>query len=165
MAQAVIALGSNIPSRKRHLETAVQHLKALEGAEVMDRSRIYETPAVGGPPQGPFLNAALSIQATLEPLALLSVLLLIEKKMGRTRTERNGPRIIDLDIIFYENRLLSDPRLELPHPRFRERGFVLWPLQDIIPHFVDPVTGRSVSALLEDWMASGGEVFPISGRL
>lgn len=165
MARVAIALGSNIPPRRNHLHCAMEEFEAEAQIEVLNRSRIYETPPVGGPPQSLFLNAAAWVRTPLPPMALLSRLLAMEKKMGRVRTERDGPRIIDLDIILYENRLQSHPHIELPHPRFRERGFVLCPLHDIIPHFVDPLTGLTVAALLDEWKASGGELFPITGPL
>ena len=165
MSRAAIALGSNIPPRRAHLREALERLEAVEDLEILNRSRIYETPPVGGPAQGPYLNAALWSRTRRAPLSLLSLLLDVEKKMGRVRAEPDCPRIIDLDIIFYENRIYSHPLLELPHPRFRERGFVLCPLLDIIPHFVDPLTGLRVADLLNEWMASEGELFPISGQL
>ncbi len=152
MGNAVIALGSNIPPRRRYLQRALERIGALADSKVLNRSRIYETAPVGGPPQGPYLNAAVKIRTGFAPLELLDRLQAIEMDLGRAQNEPNGPRTVDLDIIFYGKIVLDDPRLRLPHPRFRERGFVLFPLNDIIPRGLDPETGRSVSALLDAWL-------------
>ncbi|MHC4943536.1 MAG: 2-amino-4-hydroxy-6-hydroxymethyldihydropteridine diphosphokinase [Planctomycetota bacterium] len=157
MVEAAIALGSNIPPRRRRLKEAMEEIRGLEGSRVLRCSQVYETEPVGGPPQGWFLNAALLIETPLSAPALLDALLAIETRMGRERKIRNEPRVIDLDIIFYGEKTLESPSLTLPHPRFRERGFVLLPLCDIIPAFVDPLTNRDLATLLNDWKAGGGE--------
>ena len=157
MAIAAVALGSNIPPRRNHLIRALEAIDSTPGIRILERSRIYETEPVGGPPQGLYLNAAVTVETVHAPLDLLRMLLGIEKEMGRRRAERNEPRIIDLDIIFYGDLILDDPLLELPHSRFRERGFVLLPLNDIIPGFVDPETGKTVSDLLGTWQSAGGK--------
>ena len=156
MASAAVALGSNITPRRRHLSEACSRIASLEGCRIVDRSFIYETDPVGGPPQAMYLNAALVLRTGRTPENLLDALLRIEVEMGRVRSARNAPRIIDLDIIFYGDISLEAPGIEIPHPRFRERGFVLLPLRDIIPGFPDPKTGKTVSELLEDWRKTGG---------
>ncbi|MBU0753534.1 MAG: 2-amino-4-hydroxy-6-hydroxymethyldihydropteridine diphosphokinase, partial [Planctomycetes bacterium] len=98
---------------------------------------------------------ALVVETSLAPKSLMHKLLTLEKTMGRGPRCRNGPRIIDLDIIFYDDLSVTDSQCTLPHPRFRERGFVLLPLNDIIPGFVDPETGRTIRALLEAWQQAG----------
>lgn len=165
MAIAAVALGSNIPPRKNHLIRALEAIDSIADSRILERSRIYETEPVGGPPQGLYLNAAVTVKTVHPPLYLLRMLLGIEKAMGRIRSERNGPRIIDLDIIFYDDLILDDPLLGLPHPRFRERGFVLLPLNDIIPGFTDPETGRTVADLLDAWRTAGGKDHGTPGQL
>jgi 2-amino-4-hydroxy-6-hydroxymethyldihydropteridine diphosphokinase len=157
MAKAVVALGSNIPPRRRHLSEACSGVASLEGCRILDRSFVYETEPVGGPPQAMYLNAALVLETARAPQDMLDALLRIETEMGRVRCARNAPRIIDLDIIFYDEITLKAPGIEIPHPRFRERGFVLLPLKDIIPGFPDPITGKTVVELLEGWRKTGGE--------
>lgn len=161
-AQAIIALGSNIPPREASLRTALERVDQLPLTAVVGCSRLYETAPVGGPPQGLFLNAAALIETSLLPAELLDRLLRIEKKQGRRRTVQNGPRTIDLDIIFYNDLIVDEPGLSIPHPRFDERGFVLQPLADIIPRFIDPRSKEKVSDLLERWIRAGGE--PVEGR-
>ena len=146
--RAAVALGSNIPPRRKHLEEGVRRLEAIEGCSLEARSRVYETAPQGGPPQGPFLNAAVTLRTLLSPQELLHALLRVEGALGRERVEKNGPRTLDLDLVFYGDRTVRAPGLCVPHPRFRERGFVLLPLNDIIPRFRDPETGRTVEELL-----------------
>ena len=134
-----------------HLRDAARRIESIEGCEPHARSMVYETEPEGGPPQGRYLNAAVCVHTGLSARSLLDELLRIEKEMGRKRTEKNGPRIIDLDIVFHGSRIISEPALKIPHPRFRERGFVLLPLNDIMPAFEDPETGRAVEDLLDEW--------------
>jgi 2-amino-4-hydroxy-6-hydroxymethyldihydropteridine diphosphokinase len=96
---------------------------------------------------------------------LLQGLKKIEKALGRVRLEPKGPRTIDLDIIFYNDLNLSDPGLEIPHPRFRQRGFVLFPLNDIIPGFIDPKTQKPIHQLLKEWRKAGGKSLKYTGWL
>ena len=165
MATAAVALGSNIAPRRDHLIRALQAIESFGDLRILDRSRIYETEPIGGPPQGLYLNAAVAVETVLAPLDLLDLLLRIEKEMGRNRSRRNDPRIIDLDLIFYDDLILDDPLLGLPHPRFRERGFVLQPLNDILPGFVDPETGKTVADLFDAWRSAGGKDHVSLGRL
>jgi 2-amino-4-hydroxy-6-hydroxymethyldihydropteridine diphosphokinase len=122
----------------------------LKGCKVLCKSRIFETAPMGGPAQGSFLNAAIIVDTVLNPAELLQAFLRIENELGRVRIQKNGPRTIDLDIIFYGRNVQSESHLHIPHPRFMERGFVLLPLCDIIPDFVDPLTGKRITRLLEE---------------
>jgi 2-amino-4-hydroxy-6-hydroxymethyldihydropteridine diphosphokinase len=153
---AAVAMGSNIPPRRAALVKALSLLERPREIRIKARSRIFETEPQGGPPQGPFLNAAVLLETGLAPLDLLGRCLAVEREMGRVREGRDFPRIIDLDIIFYDNIQVDLPGLEIPHPRFRERGFVLQPLADIIPCFEDPVTNETVGNLLLRWVRAGG---------
>lgn len=162
MVKAVVALGSNLAPRRRFLAKAKERISGLKGCTLLEKSRVYETVPLGGPPQGMFLNAAVWVDVTLPAEELLNALLNIENALGRKRLERNAPRTIDLDLIFYGDLISKDPGIEIPHPRFRERGFVLLPLHDIIPGFVDPETGKTVRLLLEEWRrADGGGCAPL----
>ena len=149
MPRVAIALGSNLGDRRHHLETAIDLLMPhLRQALV---SSFIETPAEGvTDPQPPYLNAALVGEAQLLPAALLKRLLSIEEQLGRTRPYWGAPRIIDLDLILYGDVELIEPGLQVPHPRFRERRFVLAPLAEIAPELIDPTTGKTVADLLVD---------------
>jgi len=144
-----VGVGSNLGPREKCIDAAVTELRANPRIRVVAVSRVIETEPVGGPPgQGPYLNAAAQIETDLEPLALLGALKRIERLIGRREGPRWGPRPIDLDILLFGPMVLETPELTLPHPRLRERRFVLKPLSEIAPDVRDPVTGRSVRELL-----------------
>ncbi len=126
-----IGVGSNLGDRRKNIETAIQGLRQTERIEVNRVSQIYETEPVGGPTQPKYLNGAIEIETGLEPRQLLSVLQKIEGDLGRKRTVRNGPRIIDLDILICGDKKIDEHDLKIPHPRMDERDFVLKPLKDL----------------------------------
>lgn len=136
MARAAIGLGSNVGDRVEHLRRAVRALTAV--GSVVGRSAVYETAPVGGPAQGPFLNAVVVVDTALSPQDLLAELLAIERIEGRERRVRWGPRTLDLDILLYGRIAVDVPGLEVPHPRLRERRFVLEPLLEAWPDAVLP---------------------------
>jgi 2-amino-4-hydroxy-6-hydroxymethyldihydropteridine diphosphokinase len=141
-----VALGSNVGDRLAHLEFAVDRLRAhLAGVTV---SPFIETEPVGVGPQGPFLNGALVGQYVGTPRDLLDTLLGIEGDRGRVRPYAGAPRTLDLDLILFGAAVLDEPGLTVPHPRFRDRRFVLEPLAAIAPGLVDPVSGRTIAQLL-----------------
>lgn len=131
MATCYLGLGSNLGDRKANIIMAIDCLKHIKGVKIEKLSRIYETKPVGGPPQGKFLNAAVKISTSISPAALLKILKTIEKKLGRRKTVRFGPRPIDLDILLYGDRFIWTKTLQVPHPRMFEREFVLKPLREI----------------------------------
>jgi len=150
MTTAYLGLGSNLGDRRRNLEAALEALRAHPQITVSAVSAFLETDPVGGPPgQGKFLNAAAEIETDLAPEALLEELKRIERALGRTPGPRWGPREIDLDILLYGKEVLETETLVIPHPRMRERRFVLAPLAEIAPAARDPVTGLTIRALLE----------------
>ena len=132
MLRIVIGLGANLGDRLATLREAVRRIDAF--APVRARSRVYETAPVGGPPQGDYLNAAVLVTWNAPPIALLDQLQRVETELGRVRNERNGPRTVDLDILWIEGGgAVQEDRLIVPHPRLLEREFALRPLLDVAP--------------------------------
>ena len=135
MTQVYLGLGSNIGNRLKNIRDAIR-LIAKEGIVIKDLSKVRETLPVGGPPQKKFLNAVLAIETDYSPRQLLIKLKKIEKKLGRKKTVRFGPRKIDLDILLYGNKRIHQSALVIPHPRMLERDFVMGPLKEIAPGIV-----------------------------
>ena len=129
--RAYIGIGSNLGDRQKNIAAAISHLSRLDGAIVTKTSPIYETEPVGGPRQDKYLNGVLEILTSHSPHRLLNDLLDIEKRLGRTRKGRNLPRTIDLDILLYDDIILTEKDLVIPHPRMNERDFVVRPLNEI----------------------------------
>jgi 2-amino-4-hydroxy-6-hydroxymethyldihydropteridine diphosphokinase len=149
--RVVIALGSNLGDRYTYLTHGVESLRAaLTNVRV---SSFIETDPVGVFGQPPFLNGVVIAETTLTARALLDLLLEIEHRLGRLRPFERAPRTLDLDLIVYGDRVIQEPDLQVPHPRFRERRFVLEPLAELAPDLVDPVTSRTVAELLLDLVA------------
>lgn len=133
MPVVYLSLGSNLGDRLHYIDRAVEELEAA-GIKVVKRSTILETVPQDAPPQGLFLNAVLKVQTEFFPEELLEVIQSIERKLGRARKIFRGPRVIDIDILLYEDLKLTTPKLLLPHPRMLERVFVMQPLKEIAPH-------------------------------
>ena len=145
--RAAISLGSNIGDRRAHLDYAIDALQ-LDLTD-LSASPFVETQPVGvGPEHGPFLNAVAVGHTTLSARLLLERLLEIEEERGRARPYPMAPRTLDLDLILYGNEIIEEDGLQVPHPRFRERDFVLAPLAQVAPEMVDPVTGKTIAELL-----------------
>lgn len=158
-----IALGSNVGDRRATLTSAIESL--VPWVRQLRASSFYDTPFVGTAPaavddaqtreaghggraQPPVLNAAVTGVSSLDPHALLNRLLAIERDFGRTRPYGGAPRTLDLDLILYGDAIVDEPGLRVPHPRFRERRFVLEPLAEIAPGWRDPVSGQTIAELL-----------------
>ena len=133
---AYLGLGSNLGDRMINLQQALEQLEPL--AHVLRTSRIYETPPWGYLDQPAFLNQVAEIETDLSPQELLDLVKGIEGHMGRVKSVLNGPRLIDLDILFYDDLVMDLPGLKIPHPRMEGRGFVLVPMAELAPGFVHP---------------------------
>ncbi len=144
---AFILLGSNLGDRAHALLVARQEVSITAGA-IVQLSSIYETAAWGNTSQPGFLNQVMEIETLLSPSELMSELLSIEEKMGRVRSERWGPRVIDLDILFYGDIVVQTETLTIPHPAIPSRRFTLAPLNEIAPGLVHPILGTTVRELL-----------------
>ncbi len=149
--RVAIALGSNLGDRETYLRRGVDALRgSLTNLRV---SSFVETEPVGVVGQPPYLNGVLVADTTLSPRALLELLLATEHQFGRVRPFDRAPRTLDLDLILYGDSVITEPDLYVPHPRFRERRFVLEPLAELAPEMVDPVTSRTIAELLLDFVA------------
>ena len=146
MVEAYIAFGSNIGNREANINNAFDLLK--QKMNIVKRSALYETKPMYVEEQDWFLNGAAEVETKLTPDELLLFLKYIEKKLGRKSVKRNGPRIIDLDILFYGKQIVDAKDLHVPHPKMEERAFVLVPLAEIAANFVHPGNHKSVFELL-----------------
>jgi 2-amino-4-hydroxy-6-hydroxymethyldihydropteridine diphosphokinase len=138
VTRAYVALGSNLDDPQRQVLRAMDALADLPDTSVCRRSSLYRTPPWGVLEQPAFINAAVELETSLAPHVLLDAMLAIERRAGRVRGERNGPRTLDLDLIHVDDVQIDDTRLTVPHPRMAERAFVLLPLCDIAPTMVLP---------------------------
>jgi 2-amino-4-hydroxy-6-hydroxymethyldihydropteridine diphosphokinase len=146
VARVAVALGSNLGDRDTTLRRALDALGGFISG--LRASTFHDTDPVGvRSSQSRYLNAAAVGQTSLAPRELLEALLAVEQQFGRERPYVNAPRTLDLDLILYADCLIDEPGLIVPHPRFRERAFVLEPLSEVAPDWIDPVTGLSVAAL------------------
>lgn len=133
MAICYLGIGSNLGNRRKYIRAAVKKISALKETKVIKLSATIGTEPSGGPAgQGKFLNAALKIKTDLPPLTLLKQLKHIEKTLGRKKTLRWGPRIIDLDILFYGDKIINRKNLQIPHPKVFQRKFVIKPLLQVL---------------------------------
>lgn len=155
MLRALVALGTNVGDRAQILATALERLAALPNTVVSKQSQVFQTKPVGGPAdQGEFFNAAALLKTALSPEELLAQLLRIEQEMGRERSVHWGPRTIDLDLLLYEEEERSTPQLQLPHPRFPFRHFMLLPAAEIAPEMYHPQLGMTLAELREHLLQS-----------
>jgi 2-amino-4-hydroxy-6-hydroxymethyldihydropteridine diphosphokinase len=140
-----LSLGTNLGDRAANLKQALASLTPQ--MRVRKKSDVYETPPWGYTEQEPFLNQAVELTTYLEPEPLLKHLKRLEVALGREATFRYGPRLIDMDILFYDDLVFESPLLTIPHQHLHERGFVLLPMMDIAPDHVHPVLGKSIREL------------------
>jgi len=153
---AYLSIGSNLGDRVANCLRAVREISCLTGVETLLSSSLYETEPVGYINQPFFINMALKIKTCLRPPELLISLKAMEKSLGRKKSGRWGPRLIDIDILLYNEEVFSAPGLNIPHPRMQKRAFVLTPLAEICPGVKHPITGQSISQMLLDASGNAG---------
>jgi len=146
----LLGLGSNLGNRRRYLLTAIEKLAKHAKINVLSTSTIRKTAAYGKTDQPDFLNAAIKIETELSALELLKLTQKIEIQLGRKRTEHWGPRTIDIDILFFGNKVVALPQLQIPHPEIPKRKFVLEPLNEICPNFIDPISQKKIKDLYKE---------------
>ena len=152
MSIAYVALGTNLGDKRRQLENALAALQQA-GVTVRRVSPFIETEPYGVTDQPAFLNGVCEVETTLSPQELLAILLKIETQQGRVRTRHWGPRVIDLDLLLYDDQIIDEPNLQVPHPDMENRGFVLQPLAAIAPQVVHPKLGQTIERLWQALLA------------
>ncbi len=148
-SHCAIGLGSNMGDSSAILAATLENLAQTPGITIEATSSWYKTKAVG-PPQPDYWNGCVILAVDMQPHRLLATLLGIEQKFGRVRQQHWGPRTLDLDLLLYDDLILDTPTLQIPHPRMRERAFVLVPLAEIAPNWREPVSRRIIQDLLQD---------------
>lgn len=145
-----LGVGSNLGAREAAIEKARAALCRNPRVHFKRSAPIYETEPVGGPPQGKYLNTVWEIETDLNAPELFNLLMNVESSLGRVRAEKNAPRTIDLDLLFFGDKVIRTPSLTVPHPRLQERWFVLKPLWDLRADFVHPILEKSICELLDE---------------
>jgi len=159
---AIISLGSNLGDKQTNCQQGIDRLLASGNASLVKVSRFYRTSPVDFLDQDWFVNAAVNVETSLEPVELLETLQFIQQQAGRVKGGiRFGPRVLDLDIIFYDQLVMKTPTLEIPHPRMHKRRFVLQPICDIDPDIVHPLLNMPVKSLLNQLDDNEQEVFEL----
>lgn len=146
MSNVYLGLGTNLGDRKQNISKAIEAISLK--MSISKQSSLYETTAWGYTNQPDFLNQVIQVETNLSPLRLLNFLKKTEVKLGRVENFRYGPRLIDIDILFYDDLIKTTSRLQIPHPRIPERAFVLVPLNEIAPGYVHPVLKKTIAELL-----------------
>jgi 2-amino-4-hydroxy-6-hydroxymethyldihydropteridine diphosphokinase len=153
--KAYVGLGSNLGEREHLIRSAAEFLNLTPDTELVRVSSLYDTKPVGDLEQPDYLNAVSIVLTELPAQRLLWNLLLIESKLGRSRRRRWEPRPIDLDLLFYQDEVLDQPGLTVPHPEAHKRGFVLVPMNELAPNLIHPVLGKTMAELLEGLALQG----------
>ena len=156
---AYLGLGSNVGDREEYIEQAIFLLEKNPKIEMVKHSSNFETEAEGGGNQPPFINAVAAVKTKLDPYQLLDLCQEIEATLGREREIEWGPRTIDIDILLYNDDVISDDRLQVPHPLMHERIFVLKPLREIAPQMMHPILEKSIDTLYEEKKTEMGEKY------
>jgi len=147
---AYIGIGSNAGDKVLNCETAISEILKIDQHKLLGRSSFFNTRPIGYTAQGWFVNSVIKIETDLEPIDLYRMLKTIEIRLGRKETFRGGPRVIDLDLLLFDDRRIETEELQVPHPRFHERQFVLIPLAEIDQNLIHPVLKKTVGELLEE---------------
>ena len=158
---AYIGVGSNLGDKIKYCNDAIEKISGYEENVILDRSSLYRTEPWGKEDQDWFINCVIKLETSLSALEFLQVLQDIEKKLNREKGDKWSPRIIDLDILFFNDEVIKKPGLRIPHPLIQERRFVLVPLNEISPELTHPVFFQSVTELLEETTDDKG-VIPIN---
>ncbi|MEM0466899.1 MAG: 2-amino-4-hydroxy-6-hydroxymethyldihydropteridine diphosphokinase [Candidatus Thermoplasmatota archaeon] len=151
MVQVYLGLGSNIGDKEKNIQKAIRSIRELYS--ITKISKLYHTEPVGYKQQDWFLNCAVEIETDVHPEIILASLQMIEKKIGRTETRVNGPRTIDIDLLFYGDKIMNRVNLTIPHPRLHDRRFVLQPLLDLNPGFQHPILKKTIRELYDNLSA------------
>jgi 2-amino-4-hydroxy-6-hydroxymethyldihydropteridine diphosphokinase len=149
MNKVFLLIGGNIGDRLQNLHQAIDGLSAVCGP-IIQQSAVYETAAWGITDQAAFLNQALLLTTSLPPQELITTILSVEEEMGRRRMEKFGPRVIDIDILFFNDDIINEPNLIVPHPQLQNRRFALAPMHEIAPELVHPVLNKTIAQLLAE---------------
>ena len=158
-----IGVGSNLGDKVGNCLRAIEAIASAGRNRIVRCSPLYQTEPVGKKDQDWFVNGILAMETSMEPAELLDFLLATEKRMGRVRRERWGPRVIDLDILIFGQKIIDGGVLQIPHPRLHERMFVLVPLNDIAPDLVHPLLGKTISQILAE-LPGEEKVLPLAGE-
>ena len=158
-----IGLGANLENRIMHLKEAIDRIDQIPECRVRAVSPFYQTEPVGVRGQKWYVNGVIRVETSLGPRALLKSLLDIEADMGRIRQTRWGPRVIDLDILLFEDQIIQEKEVTIPHPRMQERRFVLVPLTRLAPNLIHPVLGKTMMELLDEAPVEDQAVFEMGG--
>jgi len=145
---AYLGIGSNLGDKIEQCRKAISEILAIQGHRLLAQSSFYKTQPMGNPDQDWFINGVIQIETDLDPLELLRKLKEIESKMGRKETFRWGPRVIDLDLLLYDDLVMKTDELEIPHPQLTQRQFVLIPLVEIDPDLIHPALKKTMRKLL-----------------
>jgi len=157
MSRVFLGLGSNVGDRVENITKAISYISLLHGCQIITVSPVYETTPVGGPLQGDFFNQVIEVMTDLSPRDVLCEMDSIEKLLGRIRVGRFEPRTIDIDILLFDNHIINEERLIIPHPRLHERLFVLHPLSDIAAEVIHPVLNKTIGNVRDDVIKKVGE--------
>ena len=149
MNKTYLLLGSNMGNSQQQLTIAIKNI-TLQIGKVNRKSKLYATAAWGNTNQPDFLNQVVIVETKLDALQTIDIILSIEKQMGRVRTTKNAPRIIDIDILFFNKEIIDEKHLTIPHPQIENRRFVLIPLNELSPNFTHPISHKTIHLLLKD---------------
>ncbi|MFH2011410.1 MAG: 2-amino-4-hydroxy-6-hydroxymethyldihydropteridine diphosphokinase [Pseudomonadota bacterium] len=147
---AYIGIGSNQGDKIKYCNDAIKEISKYKGNIILNRSSFYRTEPWGKENQDWFINCAIKLKTTLDASEFFKVLLNIEKKLKRVKRDKWGPRKIDLDILFFNDKVINTPEVNIPHPMIQARKFVLVPLNEICPEFIHPVLNKSIMELLKE---------------